>query len=386
MKLVGRWGLDAFLVLFAIGEAVAILLSASDVRWIAALLAVVSTLVLIARHGRPLVVSIVSLLALGACLFVLREAPTVVFFSLMVTFAIVAAINKTRDAVIAWAVGAALIAAGAWLSSSGDPLADALLTIALCTVTWIIGLLLSRRTRQAALMALRLELTELERARAVQEERGRIARELHDVVSHGLTVVVVQTLAARGAVDDLPPQAAAEVDRHMAAVETAAREALADMRTMLGLLQPDEADPDTLAPPSPRLADIGQLCDRARAAGITVDDTDVDPSLQLSPALELSVYRIVQEALTNVIKHAPGAQVRVLLERHDDDVCVEVTDDGGTLVGARSPVVDASGGRGVIGMRERATTYGGTLQAAPASSGGFTVRAVLPAIDGKARG
>jgi signal transduction histidine kinase len=380
MKLVSRWGLDAFLVLLAVGEAAVILLSAADARWLAAALAAVSALILIARHRHALAASIVSLVAIGACLYLLREAPTVVFFALMASFAIVAAINSARDAVIAWLVGAALIAVGVWSSSSSDPLADLLLTLALCTVLWTAGLLVSRRTRQATVMAMRLEVTELERERAVQDERGRIARELHDVVSHGLTVVVVQTLAARSAVADLPPAQAAEADRHMAAVEAAAREALADMRRMLGLLQSvgDEAE---VLPPAPRLADLALLCDRAREAGVDVDDSGVDATLQLPQAREMSVYRIVQEALTNAIKHAPGSHVRVRVARDGDAVDVEVVNDAPALVGVPAHAVAEGGGRGLLGMRERVATYGGSVEAGPAASGGFAVHAILPLVE-----
>jgi signal transduction histidine kinase len=377
MKLVSRWGLDAFLVLLAVGEAAAILLSAAESRWLAAGLAAASALVLIARRRRALMASILSLVTIGACLYVLREAPTVVFFSLMATFAIVAAVNSARDAVIAWVVGAVLIAVSVWSSGSSDRIADFLLTLALCTVLWVAGLLVSRRTRQATVMAMRLAVTELERARAVQDERGRIARELHDVVSHGLTVVVVQTLAARSAIEDLPELQVTEADRHMAAVETAAREALADMRRMLGLLQSVGEESEVL-PPAPRLTDLAQLCDRAREAGVDVDDSAVDATLQLPQAREMSVYRIVQEALTNAIKHAPGSHVRVRVARDGDAVAVEVVNDAPALVGVTVHAVTEGGGRGLLGMRERVATYGGSVEAGPAASGGFAVHAVLP--------
>ena len=238
--MLSRWGLDVFLVLLAIGQMIAILLSAENLRVVGAILAAASALVLIGRRIQPLLASIVSLLAINGCLLALGDAPTLVFFSLLATFAIVAAINSTRDAVIAWLVGAALIAAAVFLAGPADQVGDFALTLALCTVMWIVGLLLSRRTRQAALIAMKLEVTELERARAVQDERSRIARELHDVVSHGLTVVIVQTVAARSAIEDLGRASGvaspviAEVERHMSAVESSAREALGDMRRMLG--------------------------------------------------------------------------------------------------------------------------------------------------------
>lgn len=387
MRLLSRWGLDVFLVLLAIGQVVAILLSAESLRFVAAPLAALAALVLIGRRIQPLLASIVSLIALGGCLAALGDAPTLAFFSLLATFAIVAAINSTRDAVIAWLVGAALIAAAVWFSAPADQIGDFGLTLALCTVMWIAGLLLSRRTRQAAMIAMKLEVTELERARAVQDERSRIARELHDVVSHGLTVVIVQTVAARSAIDDMGDGAnraeaggspeLAEAGRHMEAVESAAREALADMRRMLGLLQSDEGEADALAPAAPRLLELPALFDRARAAGLDVDDTGVDTGLRLSHGLELTVYRIVQEALTNAIKHAPGSRVVVTLARDGGDLRIGVS-DGGSVSADRGPIAAGSGGRGLLGMRERAAAYGGTLHAERQASGGFLVQSRLP--------
>jgi len=381
MKVLSRWGLDVFLVLLAIGQVVAIASSAERFRLVAAALAAFAALVLIGRRIQPLVASIVSLLALSGCLLALGSAPTLAFFSLLATFAIVAAINSTRDAAIAWFVGAVLIAAGVWFASPADQVGDYALTLGLCTVMWVAGLLVSRRTRQAALIAMKLEVTELERAKAVQDERSRIARELHDVVSHGLTVVIVQTVAARTAIDDVGSQDGSapirEVDRHMAAVESAAREALGDMRRMLGLLQSDQRDADVLTPAAPRLLELPALFDRARAAGLDVDDSQVETRLTLSHGLELTVYRIIQEALTNAIKHAPGSRVVVTLRREGGDVCIGVADAGPTS-GDRGSVATDSGGRGLLGMRERAAAYGGTLVAEPPASGGFTVQGRLP--------
>jgi signal transduction histidine kinase len=387
MKVRSRWGLDVFLVLLAIGQVIAIASSAESLRFVAAALAAFAALVLIGRRIQPLVASIVSLLALSGCLLALGNAPTLAFFSLLATFAIVAAINSTRDAVIAWFVGAVLIAAGVWFASPADQLGDYALTLGLCTVMWVAGLLVSRRTRQAALIAMKLEVTELERAKAVQDERSRIARELHDVVSHGLTVVIVQTVAARTAIDDIGSQTSsapiAEVDRHMEAVETAAREALGDMRRMLGLLQSDQADTEALMPAAPRLLELPALFDRARAAGLDVDDSRVDTRLALSHGLELTVYRIIQEGLTNAIKHAPGSHVVVTLRREGGDVCIGVA-DAGSASAHRSPIAAASGGRGLLGMRERAAAYGGSLVAERPASGGFTVQGRLPIDQGVA--
>ena len=200
------------------------------------------------------------------------------------------------------------------------------------------------------------------------------------MVSHGLTVVVVQSQAARRALEDVaqtPPTA----HRHLDAVEETARQALGEMRRMLGLLQlepsggPDDAS--ELEPPSPGLADLPRLLHRARAAGIEVD-ADL-PDEWTGPGgpgagVELAVYRVIQESLTNVIKHAPGAQVSLRVECSRDRVEVFVRNP---LLPQGMSAPDAAGGHGLIGMRERATTYGGSLTARRDGTD-FEVHLVLP--------
>ncbi|RAN69482.1 hypothetical protein B5P43_35810 [Bacillus sp. SRB_336] len=222
---------------------------------------------------------------------------------------------------------------------------------------------------------------------------ARIARELHDVVSHGLTVVVLQTLAARTLVSDLPGEELRTVHRHLDSVEEAARDALADMRRMLGLLETTPALPRDARPePVPQLRDLAELGNRARKAGLAVDDSGVDAGVQLPVALELTGYRIVQEALTNAIKYAPGSRVTVRVSVRGASLHIEVADDGGPS--PAGPVTDTApkgssggslgvGGRGLLGMRERVAAYGGRLEAGPLEPGGFRVRAEL-ALDASA--
>jgi signal transduction histidine kinase len=380
MKPLSRRGLDTFLAAFVVAQAVAIMLSGQQPALLGATLTTISGLALIGRRLQPLIASTVSLFAIGACLYVLGDAPTVVFFSLLVTFAIVAAINSTRDAVMCWVVGASLIGVAVWLSGPVDAISDFALTLGLCTIMWAAGLLLSRRTQQAADIQTRLDLTEQKHLLAVTEERSRIARELHDVVSHGLTVVIVQTLAARGVLEDLNEPDTDEADRHLGVVESAAREALADMRRMLGLLQVAD-DESASGSPVPRLRDIDLLCDRAQASGLHIE-RDVDHALHLPEGFELSIYRILQESLTNVIKHAPGASVRLRVAEEGRSVLIQVNDDGGRSAGTAAiepkPPAEENGGRGVIGMRERVAAFGGSLCAGPQPSGGFQVRASIP--------
>ncbi len=203
--------------------------------------------------------------------------------------------------------------------------------------------------------------------RAAAAERARIARELHDVIAHNVSVMVIQAGAARLVLD-------ADVDRAEAslrAVEHAGNEALAEMRRLLGLLGEDE--PRTLAP-QPGLHDLPTLIAGARTAGLdTTLRTDGD-ALSVSPALDLCAYRVVQEALTNAIRYAAPARADVRVRWRTGELELEVLDSGGGGGGSRAP----GGGHGLIGMRERVTMHGGTVEHGRTVAGGFEVRALIP--------
>jgi signal transduction histidine kinase len=200
---------------------------------------------------------------------------------------------------------------------------------------------------------------------AARDERARIAREMHDVVAHGLSVIVVQADGARYAAEKDPDVAVGTLET----IASTGRESLTEMRRLLGLLR----DGDTGVAPQPGLADVRHLVDEARALGTRVEADLPDPGPEVPDGIGLAAFRIVQEALTNVRKHAgPGATVRVGVAV-GPDVRVEVRDDG------RGAAAPADGrGLGLVGMRERATVHGGTLEAGPAPGGGFTVSARLP--------
>ena len=212
---------------------------------------------------------------------------------------------------------------------------------------------------------------EAERNRqAVREERVRIARELHDVVAHSLGVVTVQAGVGRR----IGAASPAEALRALSAVEVTGRSALEELRRILGLLRDDETPQPSLAP-APGIADLGELAEGVRAAGTPVSLTVTGDVAALPPAAALTVYRIIQEALTNVVKHAGGAAaVRVVAG--PDGVRLVVRNDGrpGTVVASPGPV----GRHGIVGMRERAAVFGGTLDAGPVPGGGFQVTAFLP--------
>jgi signal transduction histidine kinase len=201
---------------------------------------------------------------------------------------------------------------------------------------------------------------------AVALERGRIARELHDVVAHGVSMIVVQAVGAQGVLHSSPDRAQAALE----AIETTARQALDEMRRLLEVLEP-EANASSLEP-APGIEALRPLVDRVVAAGQPVELRIEGTNDRLSPGLELTLYRAVQEALTNVVKHARGAATVVSLRLDDDHVDLEITNAYGEDGEANTR------GRGLLGMRERVVLYGGHLDAGPSKNGGFRVHAWIP--------
>jgi signal transduction histidine kinase len=230
-------------------------------------------------------------------------------------------------------------------------------------VAWTIGV----AVRQHRLYGESLVRQEARRAeeRAAQE-RARIARELHDVVAHGMSVITVQAAYGRLVVETRPAEAAGA----LAAIETTGRQSLAELRRLLAVLRTGEAGP-AQGEPAPGLADLAQLVERTARAGVRVEVSvhgEVEP---LGPGLEVSAYRIVQEALTNVVKHAGTDTARVTVEHRPDAVVLDIVDHG------RGGHVRTAG-YGLTGMRERAALFGGTVLAGPMPDGGFKVSATLP--------
>ncbi|MFE5804277.1 sensor histidine kinase [Streptomyces sp. NPDC056491] len=209
--------------------------------------------------------------------------------------------------------------------------------------------------------------------RAVDQERSRIARELHDVVTHNVSMMTIQAGAARKVLDTAPDQAR----EAMLAVEAAGRSAMTELRHVMGLLTmtSDGADPAAGADlaPQPGLNRLPELAERVRDSGVPVELTVRGGPAELAAGVDLAAYRVVQEALTNTVKHAADASVSVLVEYAPGELRVDVTDSGGR---PRPP--GPGGGRGLVGLRERLALYGGTLHAGRCPGGGFRVRAVIP--------
>ncbi|WP_405970833.1 sensor histidine kinase [Streptomyces sp. NBC_00988] len=230
------------------------------------------------------------------------------------------------------------------------------------------------RTRLTAVESARTE----ELHRAVEHERARIARELHDVVTHNVSVMVIQAGAARTIMDKSPERAR----EALLAVEAGGRAAMGELRHVMGLLtmelgqDADELESPELDP-QPGLDRLEALIGRMRGAGVPVELTVSGAPRPLPAGIELAAYRVVQEALTNTVKHASGADASVQVAYGEGELHVEVTDTGGRP----GPAAATGNGRGLIGLRERLAVYGGTLRTGPRPFGGYRVRALIPLED-----
>jgi len=268
--------------------------------------------------------------------------------------------------------GLALVVGGGATVVYNDPghtLGSLVSVLVLFALGWLVGYALRERTERTEAAEERATRAEREREAAarlaVAEERARIARELHDVVAHAVSVMVLQV----GAVRHRMRGSDAEDREALENVEKAGRAALAEMRRLLEAMRGDD-EPERV--PHPGLADLGGLIDRVRAAGLAVGlQVDGEP-VDLPAGLDLSVYRIVQEALTNTLRHAGARRAEVALVFGPHDLRVEVRDDG------RGPVDGDAGGHGLVGIQERVKIYGGEMSAAGTPGGGFVLRARLP--------
>ena len=298
-------------------------------------------------------------------------------FGVLIAIYTVAAHVPLGEAIAAaavYVVGMALSLIGFARDSGGslDVLfADFLVNLLALVLAWTVGVTVRTRRAYVAALEARAELLERERednARlAVALERGRIAREMHDVVAHNVSVVVVQAAAAERLVETDPERAR----QAMRDVATTGRQALTEMRRLLGVLRDGDA-PDDLGP-QPGIAELRALASTVEDAGMKVELSVQGEERPLPASAALSVYRIVQEALTNSLRHAGPARARVILRYLPDALEVQVSDNGS---GGTSPV--EHDGHGLIGMRERVALFGGELTAGPRPEGGYAVVARIP--------
>jgi signal transduction histidine kinase len=350
-------------------------LTATGGRVPLALLLGFATLPLVWRRRSPaaVVLTIIGALVV-ASLLVSRwhGVPVEIFLALILAFYSVGAHCDERHAPIVGGAALAAIAAvdlarQVFFNGSGSPRPAAWLVLA---VAWLVGRDMRRRRRE--LVMLRDRATQLEREReekartAVAEERGRIARELHDVVAHSVSVMVVQAQAGQRLLAD--PDLAGGALR---AIEASGREALVELRRLLGILRTGAEQP--AIGPQPGLGSLGVLLEQVREAGLPVELRVEGEQVQLPPGVDLAAYRIVQEALTNTLKHAGSARAEIIVRYGPSAVELEVLDDG-----RGAPAATNGSGHGLIGMRERVALYGGRLEAEPRKVGGFAVRARLP--------
>ncbi|MEV5357031.1 sensor histidine kinase [Streptomyces sp. NPDC052693] len=328
----------------------------------------------VALRGRWPVGAFVVVQAASVAYVTLGYWPVVSTFGSMLALYTVASVRTPRVA-----AGCAAVMATVWVyaglitdgSSMPSVVGQALLY---CSVLVWFGIL----ARRSAELTHRLRAEQAERARrAVAEERGRIARELHDVVAHHMSVISVQAGLARFVFDSDPAKARGA----LGTIAGTSGEALEELRRMLQVLREEDSSGPEGAP-MPTLARLGELVERVRAGGLSVELAVEGSQRPLPPGVELCAYRVVQEALTNVLKHARDAHARVELRyrRHDLTVCV--LNDGLRVDPDRVP---PGAGHGLIGMRERAKLYGGTISVGPRTGGGFAVRLTLPtsATDGR---
>ncbi|MFF4356498.1 sensor histidine kinase [Streptomyces sp. NPDC001604] len=345
-------------------EAVAQGWSALDpLAWILVLLA---TLPLALRTKAPVTV-FAFVHAVGVLYISLGYWPVVITFGPMLAVYTVASVRPARTTAVC-----AAVMSGVWvyagLVTDGSSMASVLAqAVAYPLVFWWFGHI-ARRTAE---LTRQLRAEQAERARReVAEERVRIARELHDVVAHHMAVINVQAGLARFVFTTDAPTAREALDT----IAGASGEALEELRRMLGLLRAEGVSGADGAP-APGLGQLAEMVDRVRAGGVPVDLRVTGEPRPLPPGVQLCLYRVVQEALTNVLKHAPGANAAVELAYRAGEMTVSVTDDGKGVDPDRKR---GRGGHGLIGMRERAKLYGGTIVVGPRSEGGFGVHLTLP--------
>jgi len=358
------WTFDIALVALLLFLGVGAAIHRHPLRAVSIPLAVAETLPLLWRRRRPdAVVAVVTAVVLASIALGIWVIPLQLGVALY-TFMAVRADWRERTIGVAAIVAVAIAVLAAGGLEFGAAAARVVFLIAAAALGDSIG---SRRAyiREIEQKAERLEREqEIEARRAAAEEQARIARELHDVVAHALSVIIVQA----GAADDAFARDPAAALASIRAIDDSARSALTDLRRVLGILHHDEPEYE----PQPGLDRLDSLVASVRATGLAVSLEVEGAQRPLPPSIAMSAYRIVQEALTNSLKHAQADHVRIRI-RYADTLRVEVSDDGrGIANGTAGP------GRGLIGMRERVTLLSGTLAAGPQASGGYRVLADIP--------
>jgi signal transduction histidine kinase len=273
-----------------------------------------------------------------------------------------AAHTRDRDTVIAGSLTVSLFVMDLVFAGQGITVDVVVFLALIFGAPWVAGTAVRRRAQSEGRLA-----QERERAAiAIADERSRIARELHDVVAHSISVMILQARGGRRVLETEP----ADAREAFANIERTGRQSLDEMRRLLGMLR--ESDEVVALAPQPSLKELGTLVEQVRAAGLPVELQIEGAPRELPPGVDLSAFRIVQEALTNALKHAGPARARVLLRYLDDDLELEIADDGAGGGETQVP------GYGLVGMRERVGIYGGEMEAGRRPEGGYALRVRLP--------
>ncbi|MGC4785674.1 sensor histidine kinase [Micromonospora zamorensis] len=375
-RLLARWpGLDRYATPVGLLAVLGLFLITLTVEseWglstpIALLFAAMTVAPLLALPRRPLLAWRLTVLALSICTFNAPAdqawpwTPPLALGSIAVLAVVVARVDRP---VLVWVVAISTVP----VLGLVDP-DNRVPVLLLLGALAIVGDLIRRNRLSRHALAAQTEQSEREQERrAVLEERTRIAREMHDVVAHHMSLIAVQAETAPYRLTDVPAPAAAE----FVAIAASARDALTDMRRLLGVLRSESSGPQTA--PQPDLADLDAMVDAARRAGlpVTLDAGPVDEG-QVPAPVGLAAYRIVQEGLANAARHASGAAVRVTVRAGRSGLEVRVENSPADV----RPTADGGPGHGLTGMRERATSLGGTFTAGPLPDGGYAVAAELP--------
>lgn len=357
--------------------------STADVWW-SALFMLAETLPLALRRRYPFTVfAFVGTASILVDVLNVQPDPYTALFATLLSVYTVSAYADRRLALTAAAiVGVALVVLNMPPLVDDEDFASLLTQFALIGGSWVVGQNTRVRRRETELLAERAERAERERAErdrmAVLEERDRLAREIHDVIAHSVSVIAVQAGAARAIAEQRPDRAR----EALASIEQVSRETMVELRRALGAMRAP-ADEAALAP-APGLELLEDLADTVRRAGVEVEIAREGELGEVPAAVDLSAYRVVQEALTNTVKHAAPTAAHVLVRSRPEWLEVLIADEGprpGTRPDDGSARVP-SGGHGLIGMRERVAMFGGTFEAGP-SGGGFAVRARFPLRDGE---
>jgi signal transduction histidine kinase len=338
-------------------------------------LVLLQTLPIALRRVAPLVALSISVAAVALHIALGYQGVSAGTFAALVILYSAASLTDMAGAILAALIAGAGIAIYFATDRSEPGVTAAVSTTATYLAAWGLGVYVRSRREYTSVVEERARLLDQERdllsREAVASERARIARELHDMVGHALSLIVIQAGGAQRVMQSKPEL----VNESLASIQTIGRQAMTDMERMLGMLRAPEAEGRELGP-QPGLGDVEDLVSTVSGAGLPVEVKVEGQPVPLPPSIDLSAYRIIQEALTNVVKHAGQASAAVRILYGSNDLELEIIDTGqGAGDGGEESM---RGGRGLIGMKERVGLFGGDITAGPRPEGGFRVHARLP--------